>query len=146
MDCQECPAADMATLTAVIETVKALVNGKFLNHEMQMGWKTEPLVSILDKCTEKGMDAIIDQPEYLSVFNVNEEKVTARELWESIFDSLKGSTALSQRTSVLEKILRQGNLAQRIVKALEGDYAHENLVRVYRKLTFCLEENKVFEN
>jgi carboxylate-amine ligase len=146
MDCQECPAADIATLTAVIETVKALVNGKFLNHEAQMSWKTEPLVSILDKCTEKGMDAIIDQPDYLRVFNLNEEKVSARELWKGIFDSLKGSSALSHRIPVLENILKHGNLAQRIVKSLQDDYSHENLVRVYRKLTECLEENKVFEN
>jgi gamma-glutamyl:cysteine ligase YbdK (ATP-grasp superfamily) len=146
MDCQECPAADMATLTAVIETVKALVNGKFLTHELQMSWKTEPLVNILDKCTEKGMDAIIDQPEYLRVFNVNEERVTARELWKGIFDNLKSSTALSNRLPVLNKILAHGNLAQRIVKALQDDYSHENLVRVYRKLTECLEKNEVFEN
>jgi carboxylate-amine ligase len=146
MDCQECPAADIATLTAVIETVKALVNGKFLNHEAQMSWKTEPLVSILDKCTEKGMDAIIDQPDYLRVFNLNEEKVSARELWKGIFDSLKDSTTLSHRIPVLENILKHGNLAQRIVKSLQDDYSHENLVRVYRKLTQCLEENKVFES
>jgi carboxylate-amine ligase len=92
------------------------------------------------------MDAIIDQPDYLRVFNVNEEKVSARELWKGIFDSLKDSTALSHRITVLENILKHGNLAQRIVKSLQDDYSHENLVRVYRKLTECLEENKVFES
>src|SRR5690606_14473370 len=48
MDNQECPAADMAIVTLVIETIKALVQGRFIDHEAQMKWKTEPLAHLLD--------------------------------------------------------------------------------------------------
>lgn len=143
MDCQECPAADIAILTVVIETVKALVKGKFLNHESQMSWKTEPLVSILDKCIEKGMDAVIDHAEYLNVFNITSPKISAREVWQHILQQLNAGNLITAKP-VLDTILNKGNLAQRIVKAMHEDYSQDNLVRVYRQLAECLQENKVF--
>jgi len=143
MDCQECPAADIAILTVVIETVKALVKGKFLNHESQMSWKTEPLVSILDKCIEKGMDAVIDHAEYLNVFNITSPKISAREVWQHILQQLNAGNLIAGKP-VLDTILNKGNLAQRIVKAMHEDYSQDNLVRVYRQLAECLQENKVF--
>ncbi len=47
MDIQECPSADLAIVSFVIETLKALVNGKFISHEQQIGWKAESLAEIL---------------------------------------------------------------------------------------------------
>lgn len=143
MDCQECPSADIAVLTLVIETVKGLVRERFLNHELQMGWRTEPLVNILDKCTEKGMDAIIDNAEYLQVFNITSGKLSAREVWQHIIQQLNSANLVS-RKPVLDIILTKGNLAQRIVKAMHDDYRHENLIRVYRQLAECLQKDTVF--
>ena len=41
MDIQECPAADIAALTLVIETIKAFTGNLFISLEAQMKWKTE---------------------------------------------------------------------------------------------------------
>jgi carboxylate-amine ligase len=142
MDSQECPYADMAILTLVIETVKALVKEKFLPHETQLGWKTEPLVSILDKCIEKGTDALIDNSDYLKVFGIVSEKVSARELWQHILTHLP--TSLNKWGPVYDTIFSKGNLAQRIVAAMKGNYNHQNVVDVYRTLANCLAENKIF--
>lgn len=144
MDSQECPLADMAILTVVIETVKALVKGKFLNHEEQMSRKTEPLVNILDRCTDKGMDAVIDDEQYLHAFNITTQRASAREVWQHIIQQLNADH-LTARKQVLDVILSKGNLAQRIVKAMRNDFSQSNLVRVYRRLAECLQENKVFE-
>ena len=49
MDIQECPAADLAAVTLVIETIKALSADFFISLESQMKWKTESLAQILDQ-------------------------------------------------------------------------------------------------
>ena len=50
----------------------------------------------------------------------------------------------SIQVGVVEFILNNGNLSSRIITALEGDYTHKSLQRIYRKLTECLAENKMF--
>src|SRR5688572_24868764 len=53
MDVQECPAADLAVQTLVIETIKALVNQEFVSTQDQMQWKAEPLAHILEAGVEQ---------------------------------------------------------------------------------------------
>jgi carboxylate-amine ligase len=142
MDSQECPHADMAILTIVIETVKALVKENFLPHEMQLAWKTEPLVNILDKCIEKGMDAVIDDADYLKVFTIAGARLSARELWQHILTHLPPS--LNKWSPVYGTIFTKGNLAQRIITSMKDNYSHQNIVDVYRTLANCLAENKIF--
>ncbi len=144
MDSQECPTADVAILSVVIETVKALVKEKFETHEAQMNWKTEPLVNLLDKCIEKGMDAVIDHSAYLNIFHINASRMSARELWQHIFQLLPGSVNAKWKP-VTDVILAKGNLAQRIVTAMHGDYSHDNVVAVYRRLADCLQEDRAFD-
>ena len=134
----------MAVLSVVIETVKALVKERFLVHESQMSWKTEPLVTLLDKCIEKGMDTIIDQAEYLRIFHIDSARISVRELWQHILQHLPGSVNIKWK-SAIDVILNKGNLAQRIVTAMHDDDSRDNLVRVYQRLADCLQENKVFE-
>src|SRR5882672_10529912 len=50
MDIQECPTADMAILTLVIDLLQALVSEKFISLEDQVKIKTDPLVSLFDQC------------------------------------------------------------------------------------------------
>ncbi|MES1226840.1 MAG: glutamate--cysteine ligase, partial [Bacteroidota bacterium] len=80
MDIQECPAADMAIITLVIETIKALAGGKFIGVEDQMKWKTETLVSILDLVIENGQHAVIHQPDYIKLFGSAELTSSANAL------------------------------------------------------------------
>src|ERR1041385_7198312 len=53
MDIQECPSADLAIITLVIELIKALANEKFISLEKQMKIKTEMLVPIYEHCIEQ---------------------------------------------------------------------------------------------
>lgn len=146
MDCQECPSADMATVTLVLETVKALVNGKFIDHESQMRWKTETLAGILDRNIEKGGETVIDLPDYLTIFNVPDTKVTSSELWRSILDQLisQSDAELKKHKPALDIILNKGTLSQRIVRTIGQDYSHEHLKSVYYQLSECLARNELF--
>src|SRR5688500_17143445 len=135
MDIQECPAADIATLTLVIETIKALAAGEFIGLEAQMKWKTEVLAQLLDLTTIKGHEAVIDNSEYLNIFGFPDTKGTAGELWRHIQDRLltSGNSPLQKVNAELMVVLKKGTLAHRMVQAIGGDESKENISRVYRQ-------------
>lgn len=146
MDIQECPAADIAVQTFVIETIKALVNEKFLSYEAQTKWKTEALSAIFDSTTEKAGDALIENIDYLEAFGFSGNSARASDLWKHILDRMirSGNSALEKWTNELDVILTEGTLAKRIVKAIGHDQSKENIIQVYKQLSGCLSQNKMF--
>lgn len=145
MDIQECPAADMAIIELVIETVRALTSNKFIDFEEQMKYKTDGLVQVYEKVLASGLSAVIDSPEYLKVFGLTGTS-TVRELWQKTIDKLtaSGNTALEKWTPELSVILKEGSLSERIVKALNNDHSREAITKTYRQLSGCLAQNKMF--
>jgi carboxylate-amine ligase len=148
MDIQECPAADIAALTLVIETIKALSGNLFIDLEGQMKWKTEVLAQLLDQTIDKAQSAVVDNVEYLELFGFPGKKALASELWEHILQRLlkSGNSELEKSTKELAVILKEGTLAHRIVQALHTDGSAENITTVYRRLCDCLSQNKMFVN
>ncbi len=45
---------------------------------------------------------------------------------------------------VFSEIVDSGSLAQRLLKAMEGDFSMANFQSVYRELAGCLGENRLF--
>lgn len=146
MDIQECPAADMAIVTLVIETIKALAGNVFIDLEAQMKWRTESLAQILDRTMIEGQQSIIDHAEYLSIFSFPDKRATATELWQHIWQQVakKGNVQLGSVQTEMNAIFNHGTLAHRIVKALGNDLRKENIIQVYKALSRCLAENKMF--
>jgi gamma-glutamyl:cysteine ligase YbdK (ATP-grasp superfamily) len=145
MDIQECPSADMAIITLVIETLKALVNEKFISLPEQMKYKTEGLVQIFDKAIELGLKTPIHSLEYLAVFGIT-SPCDAGSVWQKIIDRLiaSGNTALEKWKPELSVILLEGTLSDRIIKSLGGDQSVEAITKTYRQLSGCLAQNKMF--
>lgn len=148
MDIQECPAADLTALALVIETIKALTGNLFVSLEAQMKWKTEILANILDQTIIKAQHTMLDNAEYLALFGFPAKKALASELWEHIFEQLvkHENPTLEQSRKHLNVILTEGTLAHRIVRAIGNDQSKENIAHVYRKLSDCLSQNKMFLN
>jgi gamma-glutamyl:cysteine ligase YbdK (ATP-grasp superfamily) len=146
MDIQECPAADLAVVTLVIEIIKALTAGKFIDHEAQIKWKTDPLAQLLDQTAEKAEDAVIQNSEYLNLFGYAGTSARAGELWSHIFDVLtkQGVSTLAKWKPQFDVILSQGTLARRIQESMNSDQSQERVVAVYKQLAGCLAENKMF--
>jgi gamma-glutamyl:cysteine ligase YbdK (ATP-grasp superfamily) len=146
MDIQECPAADMAIVALVIETIKAFVSEKFLDVESQMKWKTETLAQLLEKTTEHAQDVVIDNQEYLSAFGFTDKSATAGQLWKHILERIvrSGNGSMEKRKREIDVILKEGTLSQRILRALGSDHSKENIIRVYKQLSGCLAQNKMF--
>ena len=148
MDIQECPAADLAALTLVIETIKALSANFFISLESQMKWKTESLAQILDQTIIHAGHTVLDNAEYLALFDFLGTKSLACELWKHILDLLlkKGNPSLDRYKRELNVMLEEGTLAHRIVRAIDNDQSTEKIASVYRRLSECLSQNKMFLN
>ncbi len=146
MDIQECVAADIAIVTLVIETIKALVAERFIDYKSQTAWTTESLVVILDQTSSKGQDALLNNGDYLRAFNFPLSSSTAGDLWKHIVDDLirTGNKAVEKYKTELDIILKHGTLSQRIINALGNNLSHENMVKIYKQLSDCLEENRMF--
>ncbi|HMP98810.1 MAG TPA: glutamate-cysteine ligase family protein [Cyclobacteriaceae bacterium] len=145
LDVQECPAADLAILSLVIETIKALAKAKFIDLESQMKWKTEHLASIYEACIIHAENAIIDNQEYLHVFGVKQASITAGALWKHIYNLLISSNpTIESWKAELNVILQEGTLASRIKKVLGESADHESIKVVYKRLADCLHQNKLF--
>ncbi len=146
MDIQECPTADMAIISLVIETIKALVNEKFTSLDNQMKMKTDMLSQIFEPCMTQGQATVIKHKEYLEAFGVTQESATAIEVWKTIMDRLvrRGNNALDKWTPELSVIFSEGTLSDRILKELNEDLSEESIKSVYRRLCGCLEQNKMF--
>jgi gamma-glutamyl:cysteine ligase YbdK (ATP-grasp superfamily) len=145
MDIQECPSADLAIIALVIELLKALVNEKFISLDEQMKVKTETLVPIYDLAVEQGQEAFVYDPAFLSLFGLT-RTMTMRELWRAILKRLEdiNPSLISWEKAQLEIILTQGSLSQRIIKALGRDRSSQNIRKIYRQLSGCLDQNKMF--
>lgn len=146
MDIQECPSADLAIVTLVIEVIKALTAGKFADHEAQMKWKTEPLAQLLDQASEKGQDAIISNTDYLSLFQYPSSSAKASEFWQHLVESImkRGNNSLEKWRPQLDVIIDHGTLAQRIVNSIGEGQSRESVISTYKALSVCLAENKMF--
>ena len=142
MDIQECPSADIAIVSLVIETIKALVNEKFIDFESQTKWKTDVLAQLLDKIIVKGQEVIIEDREFLEVFGLSLGRASVGDVWYHIVDRLvrSGNAAVATGRREIDTILREGALAQRIVSAV----GRESMESVYRRLCDCLDQNRMF--
>src|SRR5690606_20133789 len=70
-------------------------------------------------------------------------KLTAAELWAAIVEKVMNDPLKTWRPT-LGVILRQGTLAERIIRALQQDYSRENTVSVYKRLASCLANDEMF--
>jgi carboxylate-amine ligase len=146
MDIQECPAADLAVITLVVEVVKALANNKFIDLEMQMRWKTDALAAILEKTMTRGQDAELDNAEFLAAFGMTAKTATARDLWRHLLGwvETRSNSAVQHWRPQLEVLVNQGTLASRIVSSMGPQPTRDRILATYRKLAACLDQNKMF--
>jgi gamma-glutamyl:cysteine ligase YbdK (ATP-grasp superfamily) len=146
MDIQECPSADMAVVTLVIETIKALVNEKFASYDAQVKWRRSGLATILDQTAERGQRVEIDNQEYLQLFGYHGGTITAGGLWKHILERMikSGNGSLEKWKPEIDVILKQGPLAQRIVEAAGANPSKQDIISIYKRLCDCLSQNKMF--
>jgi len=144
MDVQECPAADLAIVNLVVELLKALVNGKFCSVQDQMKMDTHVLAALLDKTSLSGRQTQIDDLPYLAAFGLS-SPATAGELWKHILTKIPATTFYEKKwQSVIHTLLDQGSLSERIINSLHQDNSPDRIKSIFKELSVCLAENRMF--
>ena len=144
MDIQECPAADLAIVNLVVETLQLLVSEKLISLDDQMKMDTHMLAQLFDKTTITGLSSPVEDKSFLSAFGLD-SPVSVKEVWKSILKNIPGTSAYQKANqTIINTILEQGCLSERILRELGSTSAPEKIESVYKKLSSCLAENKLF--
>ena len=141
LDIQECPAADLAICSLIVDTLRRLVAEEWSSTAAQQSLATERLASILSSAIRDADGAIIEDPEFLHAFG-GSAPVTAGELWRRLATPLLESS--SEFGAPLRIILEQGPLSRRILKQFANASTDASLFETYRKLCNCLATGKLF--
>jgi gamma-glutamyl:cysteine ligase YbdK (ATP-grasp superfamily) len=136
-DMQECPDADIAISSLIVEVLKMLVNEKYSTFENQSLLDENRLYDIFQSVIRDGEKTWIDDQEYLKIFGIKEEKVTAHQIWNHL---LMDVTELMEPkdSNIINYILDEGSLSSRIIKKVGAEPNLERIVTVYKELAGCL--------
>jgi hypothetical protein len=145
LDIQECPQADLAILQVLVAVLKKLVAGHWVSFKEQKNWHHEELAEILLDVIEQGQDAVIANASFLHLFGLPHTRCSARELWQHLWQDLRQEENLPAEVhAVMDVLLQQGSLSERIAAALGPDADPEAIARVYRRLSDCLASGTLF--
>jgi len=145
IDVQECPLADLAVASAVIAALRLLTSEEPSDFAMQSRFPVELLTAILDRCIRDAENAVIDDLEYLRTLGLfNGHSLTAGQLWSHLIEKTSMELRTDSMRNSLDVILKQGSLSTRILKALGGSGSRAAITDVYREMTNCLAEGRLF--
>lgn len=146
LDVQECPLADLAVASLIINTLKALVDGLWSDPAYLQQWDTAALADILFRTVKTAEKNMISNGDYLKIFGLQKRgEMTAGDLWCHILQEIKGRYPLPEVfLEPLQIITQQGTLASRIVRQLNNDLSRPALNRVYGRLCECLAHGVMF--
>lgn len=143
LDIQECPLADCSIARFIIETLRGLVTESWSEFSRQVEADTEVLRDLFLRVIETGGETVVADPQYLQLFGLQSEAMSVSDIWQDLLGRLAGTLDINSRET-LAVILGQGCLATRIMRALRGDFRHDNLRYVYEYLAVLLRTNKLF--
>jgi carboxylate-amine ligase len=147
LDIQECPAADLAVVGAIVNVLRGLVEERWSSLDDQQAVEIAPLYSLLDRTIRDAERAIVDDPDYLRLLGWTESpRCAVADLWRFLITRTGGVDAVpSEVATALQLILDRGPLARRLVERLQDDSSREALQNVYRELCECLAGGRMFE-
>ena len=142
IDIQECSLADLALAAGINAVLKAIIQEQWSTFPNQMAWQIGPLKKILLDTVREAEGAVISDRAYLESFGmIGQNAVSAGELWNYLADQVVIEKGLAP---TFASIVRNGSLASRILKSVTGEITKENLKTVYRELSVCLKDNRLF--
>lgn len=143
LDIQECPRADLAVATGVIELVRALVDERLSLHDRQRGAATADLAATLWRVVDEGDQAVIDDAAYLALLGWRgTPRCTAGELWGHLIEQLVPAREPARGT--LDVLVERGPLARRLMHACGNAPTRGQLHEVWTELAGCLAGGRLF--
>jgi glutamate---cysteine ligase / carboxylate-amine ligase len=143
LDVQECPLADLAILGFVVEILRTLVAGTRSSTQAQLRVPNAELEGLFCRTIRSGRRARVNHRPTLRALGVRAAgSLTAQSLLRTLLDET-APRAVWWRP-VIELILQEGNLAERIVRAAGPQPTRRRLQSVYRRLADCLQQGTLF--
>jgi carboxylate-amine ligase len=143
IDIQECPAADLAVIGAVVALLRQLTAESTAPLEAQQQWPEDLLADILLAVAKDGDQARIVDGDYLRMFGLRERAMTAGEAWRRICERARDDFDPDARRN-LGRILAAGPLARRLLQATGTTPDRAALHDGCRMLACCLADNRLF--
>jgi carboxylate-amine ligase len=146
LDTQECVMADLAIAAFIVTILKSLVNEEWSSREKQATLPDAYLSTLFLKTVQKGGEITIDNETYLDIFGLEKTTATVTEVMKHLYEKCKINGLIDPIWQhPLEIILSQGNLAQRICRAMQGDINPTRIQQCYQQLSVCLQEGTMFQ-
>jgi gamma-glutamyl:cysteine ligase YbdK (ATP-grasp superfamily) len=142
IDVQECPAADLAVIAAVVALLRRLVAEQDAPYRAQQEWPEDLLAEILLDVVRDGDQARIVDADYLRMLGLRGRALTAGEAWRQLCET--GSDALAESHAALRRILMEGPLARRMLRRLGSAPGRKALVAACGELASCLADNRPY--
>ncbi len=146
IDIQESPKADLAIVYAVTQVVQELAEERWVSIDQLNMLHEKLLKKILDRASAEAEEAIIEEPDYLQALGwQGAVPCRMKDLWHHLISTCCRKPGMEQHDATLQKILKEGTLATRILRAL-GAHSREKQAqeKVYRQLCQALQEGKLF--
>ena len=146
IDSQECPLAELALTFAIDRVIRGIIEEKWIVYEKQNEWDEHILSDILMNNIKEGENTIIENKNYLEAFGYKKKKCSSKELWIHLLEDEMANMGGTNKRFIepLKLILEQGTLASRILKTLKNDFSRQNILKIYHRLSGCLENGKMF--
>jgi gamma-glutamyl:cysteine ligase YbdK (ATP-grasp superfamily) len=141
LDSQECVDTDIAIAVAINTILKHWQTSS--NYYLHKPCDTKRLKQVFDQAIEKGLAVKIDDRELMSQWQLPHRAMTLREVWSQLIEKISCELNHKQQLA-LELILRQGNLSERILRAIGEDIDKKLIHQVYHQLAHCLISNQQF--
>jgi glutamate---cysteine ligase / carboxylate-amine ligase len=143
IDIQECPAADLAVIGAVVVVLRRLVAEQAAPYRVQQEWPEDLLAEILLDVIRDGDQARIADGDYLRMLGLRGRGMTAGAAWRELCESASADFDAGSRAA-LGRILDEGPLARRLLRATGTAPTRAGLVGACRALAGCLADNRLF--
>lgn len=143
LDIQECPAADLAILQFIVAVVRALTEGRLSPLSRQMEPATETLYRLLLQTIRHGGRAGIRDAGIARALGWNRPSAASvSEMWRHLLDAVCPGKPAWRGT--VERILEEGSLSERILRAAGSRPTRRKLRSVYGTLADCLARGEMF--
>jgi carboxylate-amine ligase len=142
LDIQECPAADLAIVTAIVAVLRALIGEQWSKVSEQQAFAVSPLALVLEQTIRDADQAVISDSGYLRLLGINAPTLTAGEVWQQLIERTVAHD--DEARPALELILDQGPLARRLMRAAGPNPNQARLHETYDRLRQCLAHGELF--
>ncbi|TAL64934.1 MAG: glutamate--cysteine ligase [Legionella sp.] len=141
IDSQECVNADIAIAKALFAILKHWQQQA--NYQQIQPCSTGALKQIFDQTIRQGMNTRVDNREVLSQWQLPQGVRSVREIWSMLIEKISSQLQHKEQRA-LEIILSEGNLSERLLKAIGSNCNRQRLQAIYSQLAHSLLTNQQF--